>query len=292
MSIRQKRALVFWAFVALSTILFFYSLPYRSSTAQVDGLATAQPKVNEGIQVDLLGEPVVEIAPQNVPATGAAATVETVDTVDTGAPVEDVEVNVDATITDDVPEYIEETLDAAPEDEDTAAPVDVLDGTRTAVEQLMDNMDRDHATLEHEVLGLGHKQGEAESTAGGSNLTHTEVVEAQALWQQLNHMYKNVKGAAKDMQGFLSRVTGGDIASKHAAELLAAAKAADEDEDIKKINLVHTAKRGDTNNNVHANKKLEMREELRHKNENNENPLPWMKDTTISGNNVYKAAEQ
>lgn len=143
-------------------------------------------------------------------------------------------------------------------------PAGSLDGSRTAVEQLLDNLHRDHANLQNEVMGLKHKQNDgldglndlngvvsgevdAVAVAGGDGavLSQSQVIEAQHLLEQLSNMYKNVKGAAHDLHEFLGKVgaSGTSKASKHAAALLAAAKAADEDEDIRKINLAHVTKK-------------------------------------------------
>ncbi|KAL1891041.1 hypothetical protein Sste5346_007864 [Sporothrix stenoceras] len=153
------------------------------------------------------------------------------------------------------------TLEVNSGDEDKSA--DILDGTRTAVEQLMENMDRDHAMLENEVESLSQKEQEvnganADSTATAGEspelteeqadaeaLANAEVNEAKAYWHKLNHMYKNIKDAAKDMQGYLAQASarGTGAASRHAVQMLATAAALDEDEDIRKINLMHTTKR-------------------------------------------------
>ncbi|KIH93642.1 hypothetical protein SPBR_04359 [Sporothrix brasiliensis 5110] len=305
--IRQKKSIAFWGFIAVSFLMFFYSLPY----------------INVG------DKSIAELASANMPVQNIHAFPDAAAFPEGLPPLMDEDTPMPANI----PPYIEEdigteafgaTLENGNVDTTTPFEVypgtdsfkdptaDAVDSTRTAVEQLMEDMDRNHATLEHEVLGLGHNAVQSASAGDGSSrgsttddggpLTHTDIVEAHALWNQLNQMYENIKGAATDMKGFLSRISGtaGDAASRNAAELLAAAKAADNGGDIHKINLAYTTKRSVDEGNAKVSKKLEMREKLRRYNDvpywklenakHRGDPVPYMKDTTTFGNNVYKKA--
>lgn len=294
---RPARAMAFWAVVLLSGIYFFSSLPLPAKHSAVSLKQSPEPvPMNATETIRLREKYVAELkanglmpGPDGLPMpipedildsedmldSANADTPEKVDKVDDGDEDEDDVVVPPLHTTENLLAYTEPERSNDETDADAAEidinnnndipggandeSADVLDSTRAAFEQLIDDMDRDHAILENEVENLVQAQDDktideimaniktpnySGEQADAEALSNAQVNQAKAHWQNFNHMYKNIKDVAKEIHGHLTKAgsDGKDAAAKHTAEFLAAVKAAEDDE-IHKINLVHTTKR-------------------------------------------------